>query len=107
MYRVYYTDPQTNTAYAWDEFTLVGALNATEEFRNQGMRFVTMVSESPNQVGLMGVDSVEDGRLPSGEDYTWRMRRQFKWGLAKLVKALDFDSSISKVRVLDPQPNLF
>jgi hypothetical protein len=75
MYRVYYTDSKTNTAYAWDEFTLVGALSAAEEFRNQGMRFVVMVSETPGQVGQMGVDSVENGKLPGGEDYTWRMRR--------------------------------
>jgi hypothetical protein len=34
-----------------------------------------MVGENPNQVGKMGVDSVEDGKLPSGEEYTWKMRR--------------------------------
>jgi hypothetical protein len=26
-------------------------------------------------VGKMGVDSVEDGHLPNGDAYTWKMRR--------------------------------
>jgi hypothetical protein len=39
------------------------------------MMYVAMVGENPNQVGRMGVDAVEDGKLPSGEAYTWKMRR--------------------------------
>jgi hypothetical protein len=34
-----------------------------------------MVGENSNQVGKMGVDSVENGKLPDGETYTWKMRR--------------------------------
>ena len=43
--------------------------------RTLGMAYVAMVGELPNQVGRMGVDAVEDGQLPSGEAYTWKMRR--------------------------------
>lgn len=75
MYKIYYTDPNTNKAYAWDERTLEGALDITEIFRNRGMRFVTMVSENPDQVGKSGVDAVVDGKLPDGLDYTWKKRR--------------------------------
>jgi hypothetical protein len=55
---------------------MVEALTLTNHLRNVGRAsYVTMVGENPNQVGKMGVDSVEDGKLPSGEEYTWKMRR--------------------------------
>jgi hypothetical protein len=75
MYKIYYTDPNTDKAYSWNERTLEGALGVTEIFRNRGMRFVTMVSENPDQVGKSGVDAVVNGKLPDGFDYTWKKRR--------------------------------
>jgi hypothetical protein len=73
MYRIYWT--HRNVAYGIYTSTLTGALRICEEKRKAGYTFVTMVSEDPNSIGRPGVDSVEDGRLPSGEDYTWRKRR--------------------------------
>jgi len=43
--------------------------------RTIGRAYVVMASKNPNQVGKMGVDSVEDVHLPNGEAYTWKMRR--------------------------------
>lgn len=74
MYKVYWTDPD-GQACSEDHMDLVTALNQTNYLRNLGNAFVTMVGENPNQVGKMGVDSVEQGRLPDGESYTWRKRR--------------------------------
>jgi hypothetical protein len=54
---------------------MVEALTQANHLRNIGHAYVTMVGENPNQVGKMGVDSIEDGKLPSGEKYTWKMRR--------------------------------
>jgi hypothetical protein len=54
---------------------MIAALNEANRLRSVGMAYVAMASENPNQVGKMGVDSVEDGHLPSGEAYTWKMRR--------------------------------
>jgi hypothetical protein len=75
LYKVYFTN-EYGEARSYSEETLEDALATTSGLRNQSRySFVTMVGENPNQVGKMGVDSVEDGKLPSGEDYTWRMRR--------------------------------
>lgn len=73
MYCIYWTDgidPRSTTV-----FELTEALQISESKRKSGHRFVTMVSENPNQVGGSGVDSVVDGKLPDGSDYTWKMRR--------------------------------
>ena len=74
MYKVYWTD-FTNTPQGIYTNTLTGALSITEEKRQAGYTFVTMVSEDPNSVGRPGVDSIEDGVLPDGTDYTWKKRR--------------------------------
>ena len=73
MYKVYWTDE--NTAQGIYTSSLTGALRICEEKRQKGMTFVTMVSEDPNSVGRPGVDSVVDGVLPDGTEYTWRKRR--------------------------------
>lgn len=75
MFKIYYTDPEDNKAYSWDELTLTGALTVSEQMRRHGMRFVTTVSEMPMQVGKSGVDSVVGGKLPDGTEYTWKKRR--------------------------------
>jgi hypothetical protein len=54
---------------------MVEALTEANRLRNAGRAYVVMAGENPNQVGKMGVDSVEDGRLPNGDAYTWKMRR--------------------------------
>jgi hypothetical protein len=75
MYKIYFTN-EYGEARSYNEDTLESALATVSGLRNQSRySFVTMVSENPNSVGKPGVDSIEDGRLPSGEDYTWSKRR--------------------------------
>lgn len=71
MYKVYYTDLDTNTAHAFDTEDMGVALEKCKTLRKEGMVFVTMVAVDPGMVGQQGVDSVKDGKLPSGEDYTF------------------------------------
>lgn len=47
---------------------LGAALKFAELKRNEGFRFVTLVSENPNSVGKPGVDV-------TGPDYDWVKRR--------------------------------
>ena len=74
MYKIYWTDFD-NQAQGIYTSTLTGALRITEEKRKAGYTFVTMVSEDPNSIGKPGVDSIVDGVLPDGSEYTWRKRR--------------------------------
>jgi hypothetical protein len=74
MYKVYWTATD-GQACSEDYVEMVEALNQANHLRTIGRAYVAMVSDNPNQVGQMGVDSVKDGRLPSGEVYTWKMRR--------------------------------
>lgn len=74
MYKVYWTAPN-GAACSKDYLDMVEALTEANHLRTVGRAYVTMVSENPNQVGAMGVDSVEDGKLPNGDAYTWKMRR--------------------------------
>ena len=76
MYKVYYTahnDSANSMTFEQDQMT--EALAAAQGLRTMGHRFVTMVCENADQVGLMGVSAVENGLLPDGTDYTWRKRR--------------------------------
>jgi topoisomerase IA-like protein len=75
MFKVYWTD-FTNTPQGIYTNTLNRALQISEEKRREGFTFVTMVGENPNSIGKPGVDSVVDGKLPDGLDYTWMKRRQ-------------------------------
>jgi hypothetical protein len=74
VYKVYWTAAD-GSARSEDYVEMVAALTEANRLRNEGRAYVVMASENPNQVGRMGVDSVEDGHLPSGEAYTWKMRR--------------------------------
>lgn len=38
--------------------------------------FVTITGGELEIVGMFGVDSVKDGKCPSGDDYTWKKRRK-------------------------------
>ena len=74
MYKVYWTDPN-GAACSKDYTEMVEALTQANHLRTIGRTYVAMVGELPNQVGAMGVDSVENGQLPNGENYTWKKRR--------------------------------
>jgi hypothetical protein len=74
VYKVYWT-AEDGSARSEDYVEMVAALTEANRLRNEGRAYVVMASENPNQVGKMGVDSVENGHLPSGEAYTWKMRR--------------------------------
>jgi hypothetical protein len=51
------------------------ALAYMESLRNEGdCQFVTMASQTANLVGKQGVTGVKDGKLPSGETYTYTKR---------------------------------
>jgi hypothetical protein len=74
LYKVYWTAPD-GQACSEEYLEMIEALTQANHLRTIGRLYVAMVGENPNQVGKMGVDSVENGRLPSGENYTWKMRR--------------------------------
>ena len=74
MYKVYVTTP-AGEVLGTEFVNMTVALSYAEVSRKAHCRFVTMVCENPNQVGQMGVDSVENGKLPDGSDYTWKKRR--------------------------------
>ena len=74
MFKVYWTNADGKPdAEEYDEMAM--ALQVANGLRQDGFRFVTMVSENPNSVGKPGVDSVVDGVLPDGNIYEWKMRR--------------------------------
>ena len=75
MYKIYWTTPINNEAFSEDFTDISLALERAKILRETGRTFVTMVSENPNSVGRPGVDSIENGVLPDGTDYTWRKRR--------------------------------
>ena len=55
---------------------LIQALVRLEELRNTvGHSAITFACEHADQVGSMGVDSVENGMTPDGVEYTWVKRR--------------------------------
>lgn len=71
---VYWTMTDGNPASA-EIGALTAALSCAELHRRQGMRFVSICAEDPNQVGKMGVDSIVDNKTPDGVEYTWVKRR--------------------------------
>jgi len=60
------------------------ALKLMDELRkNSENSYVSMASQNSSSIGKTGVSSVEDGKLPSGEEYDWskagragKMRKQ-------------------------------
>lgn len=74
MFKVYWTNAD-NQPCSDDFVIMTEALSLAESLRSKGYRFVTMASENPDSIGRSGVDSIVDGRLPGGEEYTWRKRR--------------------------------
>lgn len=72
IFKIYFSDAITEKAHSWNEYNLTDALREVERLRKDGHKFVTMVSESSDMVGQAGAAGVKDGKLPSGEDYTYR-----------------------------------
>ncbi len=70
MFKIYWTDAD-GRAQAQDETLLTQALAVVKARRDEGHRFVTMVSEDPAHVGKPGVDAVVDGKTPDGQTYDW------------------------------------
>jgi hypothetical protein len=70
IFRIYYTTEMGNVC-AQDHTSLTEALAAAEYYRKVRCKFVTIVSESTDQVGGSGVDSVKNGKLPNGDNYTY------------------------------------
>ena len=68
MYRVYFTGLD-NLPYAVDYEVLTEALDAVAFYRKDGYSFVTMVSENPNCVSLIGATGMD------ADDYEWKKRR--------------------------------
>jgi Neuraminidase (sialidase) len=67
MFKVYWTD-QYGTVFGHEMPDMTVALTTTQALRDQGNRFVTIVSENPNNVTKMGVADVD-------ADYDWKKRR--------------------------------
>jgi hypothetical protein len=65
MYKVYWTE-EDGQARSEDYLEMIEALTRVNNMRTVGRSYVAMVGENPNQVGKMGVDSIEDGKLPNG-----------------------------------------
>jgi len=74
MYKIYWTRAD-GQACSEDYVEMIAALNQVNQMRQQGFAYVAMVGDNPNQVGQLGVDSVEAGILPNGQEYTWKKRR--------------------------------
>ena len=64
-----------NTPYSREFFDMGEALVFMEHLRKSGRSHVTLSSENTNQVGKMGVDSVENGVLPDGLEYIYKTGR--------------------------------
>jgi hypothetical protein len=68
IFKVYWSGLD-DMPYAKNFHSMNEALNFTQELRNNyGRRFVTMVSENPDNVTKLGVAEV-------GPDYNWKKRR--------------------------------
>ena len=74
MFKVYWMDLD-GIPMDRDFDDMKDALDWTQTMRDAGRSFVTMVSENPNSVGKPGVDSVVNGVLPDGSEYSWKKRR--------------------------------
>lgn len=75
MYKVYWTDCDSGQIREYQTDNMVAALNMSNTMRQEGHRFVVMAVENTDMVGSFGVQAVIDGKLPNGDDYTWKKRR--------------------------------
>lgn len=87
MFRVYWTHTlDVEKCYSvshfrdFDQSDLNACISFMEMLRTDrkagaGYSFIGMVSENPDQVGEMGVSSIENGMCPDGIQYNWKKRR--------------------------------
>lgn len=73
-YKVYWTEMSGNI-FSKSFECIAEALSHSEAMRNLKHSFVSMSCENTDLVGQLGVSAVVNGKLPSGEDYTWKKRR--------------------------------
>lgn len=64
MYRVYYTYPPNNIPSALDIENLTIALNYCQDLREQGMVYVTLVSDYADMCGKPGVKGAGSEYVP-------------------------------------------
>jgi hypothetical protein len=64
MYRIYYTDPKSETVSAADTDGLDSALTTCESLRKEGMTFVTVVSDYQHMVGKPGASGAGSEYVP-------------------------------------------
>ena len=81
-YMVYYIDNEFDGGgHQAMHFTGDGAMSRALEYMQvlrepgRGITFITMASESVENVGKMGVGSVVDGKCPDGGDFLGRTSR--------------------------------
>jgi hypothetical protein len=73
-YMVYWTEPDgTSLAEKLDE--MVPALNFMQSLRKDGARFVTLSTETVDNVGKLGVDSLTGDTCPDGKPFLGRTSR--------------------------------
>ena len=74
-YMVYWTTEDLITSSTWFD-NMSEALEYMQFLRKHPEnKFITMASESVENVGKMGVDSVVDGKCPDGGDFLGRTSR--------------------------------
>lgn len=64
MYRVYYSDPETDFPHCATIGELYMALSYCEQLRQEGYTYVTMVSDYHNMVGKPGVQAAGSEYVP-------------------------------------------
>ena len=74
---VYWTSPTGDGATSSWFDSMTEALAFMQFLRRDSSenKFISMASESADNVGKMGVDSVVDGKCPDGVEYSWVKRR--------------------------------
>ena len=74
MFKVYWTDDGDNTC-GQEFIVMTVALAFMQELRQRDQRYITMASESADNVGKMGVAAVVDGKCPDGGAFLGRTSR--------------------------------
>ena len=75
-YMVFWIDNIGPNCEYFDDYQMSEALAFMNAIRQDKQNeFVTFASQNTNSIGSPGVDSVVDGKLPDGSDYTWMKRR--------------------------------
>jgi hypothetical protein len=64
MYRVYYTDPKSQSSHGVDTLELAAALSYCEQLRASGYLYVVMVSDYQHMVGKPGVSGAGTEYVP-------------------------------------------